>query len=306
MTNGRLFEILYLLMEKRAATAEQLAQRFEVSVRTIYRDLDALSAAGIPIYTQRGPGGGVRLMDQFILDRTLLSPQEQDEILTALQGLLSAQALESSQTLTRLSSLFRRDRADWLDLDFTDWGNSDVQGEEQRDIFRLLKEGILARRVVSFTYYAASGVCTRRRVEPMRLRFKGGNWYLHGYCLTRGDYRLFRLNRMEDLRLEPETFELRGELPDSMEPPAAEATSLVELELRFSPQATSRVRDSFHPRLVVPQEDGSLLVRVSFPGDQWMMGFLLSFGAQVEVLSPGWVRDLLREESEKIQNLYKT
>ena len=111
---------------------------------------------------------------------------------------------------------------------------------------------------------------------------------------------------MEDLRLESETFQPRGELPDSMEPPAAEVTSLVELELRFSPQATSRVRDSFHPRLVVPQEDGSLLVRISFPGDQWMMGFLLSFGAQVEVLSPGLVRDLLREESEKIQNLYKT
>ena len=111
---------------------------------------------------------------------------------------------------------------------------------------------------------------------------------------------------MEDLRLEPEIFEPRGELPDSMEPSTAEVTSLVELELRFSPQATSRVRDSFHPRLVVPQEDGSLLVRISFPGDQWMVGFLLSFGAQVEVLSPGWVRDLLREESEKIQNLYKT
>ena len=89
MKNGRLFELLYLLVERRALTAGELAERFEVSERTIYRDVDALSAAGVPVYTQRGQGGGIRLMDQFVLDRCLLSPREQDEVLFALRALLS-------------------------------------------------------------------------------------------------------------------------------------------------------------------------------------------------------------------------
>ena len=96
MKNGRLFELLYLLVERRALTAGELAERFEVSERTIYRDVDALSAAGVPVYTQRGQGGGIRLMDQFVLDRCLLSPREQDEVLFALRALLSTGGLEGT------------------------------------------------------------------------------------------------------------------------------------------------------------------------------------------------------------------
>ena len=103
MKNGRLFELLYLLVERRALTAGELAERFEVSERTIYRDVDALSAAGVPVYTQRGQGGGIRLMDQFVLDRCLLSPREQDEVLFALRALLSTGGLEGAEALERMS-----------------------------------------------------------------------------------------------------------------------------------------------------------------------------------------------------------
>ena len=122
MKNSRLFEILYLLVERRALTAGELAQRLEVSERTIYRDIDALSAAGIPVYTQKGQGGGIRLMDQFVLDRALLSQRQQDEILFALQAVLAAGGGEGEETLARLSSLFHREGRDWLEVDFTGWG----------------------------------------------------------------------------------------------------------------------------------------------------------------------------------------
>ena len=122
MKNGRLFELLYLLVERRALTAGELAERFEVSERTIYRDVDALSAAGVPVYTQRGQGGGIRLMDQFVLDRCLLSPREQDEVLFALRALLSTGGLEGAEALERLSALFRREAEGWVEVDFTDWG----------------------------------------------------------------------------------------------------------------------------------------------------------------------------------------
>lgn len=152
MKNGRLFELLYLLVERRALTAGELAERFEVSERTIYRDVDALSAAGVPVYTQRGQGGGIRLMDQFVLDRCLLSPREQDEVLFALRALLSTGGLEGAEALERLSALFRREAEGWVEVDFTDWGS----GEQERENFRIVREGILERRLLDFTYYASS------------------------------------------------------------------------------------------------------------------------------------------------------
>ena len=109
MKNSRLFEILYLLVEKRAVTAGELARRLEVSERTIYRDVDALSAAGIPVFTQKGQGGGIRLMDQFVLDKALLSQEQQDEILFALQATLATGGRPEDGTLSRLTALFRRE-----------------------------------------------------------------------------------------------------------------------------------------------------------------------------------------------------
>ena len=123
MKNSRLFEILYLLMEKRSITAGELAERLEVSERTIYRDIDALSAAGIPVFTQKGQGGGIRLMEQFILDKALLSQAQQDEILFALQAILATGGAAEGETLARLTALFRRESASWLEVDFTDWGS---------------------------------------------------------------------------------------------------------------------------------------------------------------------------------------
>ena len=163
MKNSRLFEILYLLVEKRAITAGELAERLEVSERTIYRDVDALSAAGIPVFTLKGQGGGIRLMDQFVLDRALLSQAQQDEILFALQATLATGG-GARDTLARLSALFRREGGDWLEVDFTGWGS----GAAERENFALVKRSILERRPLSFTYYSSAGERSRRTAEPAR------------------------------------------------------------------------------------------------------------------------------------------
>ena len=167
MKNSRLFEILYLLVEKRAVTARELAERLEVSERTIYRDVDALSAAGIPVFTQKGQGGGIRLMDQFVLDRALLSQAQQDEILFALQAILATGGGAEEETLSRLTALFRREGTGWLEVDFTDWGS----GAAERENFSLVKRAVLERRPLSFTYYSSAGARSRRTAEPARLVF---------------------------------------------------------------------------------------------------------------------------------------
>lgn len=301
MKNSRLFEILYLLVERRELTAKELARRFEVSQRTIYRDVDALSAAGIPVYAQRGQGGGIRLMDQFVLDRALLSPRQQDEVLFALQALLSTGGVEESEALNRLSALFRREGADWLEVDFTDWGS----GEREKENFRLVKEGILSRRLLSFTYYSAAGERTRRRTEPVRLVFKSGNWYVQAFCLNRQEWRSFRLVRMDQLELGEEQFRLRP-APSGLEAPLPADDRVSTLRLRFAPSVAYRVRDYFHPDEVREDGRGHLLVECAFPQDGWLMGFLLSFGDQVEVLSPAHWRERLRQEGEKIAARYQT
>ena len=277
MKNGRLFEILYLLVEKRAVTAGELAQRLEVSERTIYRDIDALSAAGIPVYAQKGKGGGIRLMDQFVLDRALLSQEQQDEILFALQAILATGGAEEGSTLAQLSALFRRNGGDWLEVDFSDWGS----GAAERESFSLVKQSILERRPLSFLYYSSAGEQSRRVVEPARLVFKAGCWYLSAFCPPRTP-------------------------PEQLEAPLPGDYRGADLQLCFAPSAAWRVRDYFHPREVTPLPDGHLLVRCTFPEDQWLLSFLLSFGSQLEVLSPAYWRDILAEELRKSAGIYET
>lgn len=292
MRHGRLFRILYLLMERGEMTAGELAERLEVSKRTVYRDLDALSAAGIPVYARQGKNGGICLMEQFKLDRSLFDEREQDEILTALSGLKALGLLEEKEILTRLSGLFRRRPTEWLEVDFESWG---AAGEEKA-CFELCRRAILERHPVTFRYYNSSGEGSLRTVEPVRLRFKGGNWYLAGYCRAREDFRLFRLNRMEGLWMEPETAEPR-------EWPKEETESgweMMPLSLWFSPEAAYRVLDTFPAKEIARQADGSFLVQTAFPPGRWVLGFLLSFGAQVRVLEPEWMRREVLREAERI------
>ncbi len=301
MKNSRLFEILYRLVEKRSVTAKELARRLEVSERTIYRDIDALSAAGIPVFTRKGQGGGIRLMEQFVLDKALLSREEQDEILFALQAILATGGARERDTLSRVSSLFRREGGDWLEVDFTDWGS----GAAERENFALVKRAVLERRPLSFTYYSSAGERSRRTAEPARLVFKSGCWYLSAFCQTRRDWRIFRLVRMEDLALEEGTYSIR-QPPERLEAPMPKDCRGVDLRLLFAPSAAWRVRDYFHPREITSQSDGSLLVKCAFPEDQWLLSFLLSFGGQLEVLAPDYWRDILKEEIKKSLNVYET
>ena len=173
-------------------TAAELAGRFEVSVRTIYRDIDALSAAGVPVYTTQGKGGGVALMDHYILDRAAFTEEEQRQLLTALQSLPEAARAGADETLAKLSGLFRRRETDWLQVDLSRWGS--VEADQRK--FEALKTAILDRRAAAFTYVSSYGLTTDRRVLPARLVFKGQSWYLQAYCTEKEDYRTFKVSRI--------------------------------------------------------------------------------------------------------------
>ena len=300
MPRNRLFEIVYLLLERGDWTAAALAAHFEVSPRTIYRDVDILSGAGIPVYAAKGKGGGIRLLPDFVLNKSLLSEKEQDEILFALHSLRAANAVDEPDLLPRLSALFHREGADWIDVEFSGWG-----GKTEREKFALVKQGILERQVLCFTYYAANGEETQRIVEPVRLSFMSHSWYLQAYCRLRRQYRTFKVSRMAELSLTGKRFLPREESAPKTAPPLSSSWNAVCLELRFSPRAAYRLWDMFAGEDIRRQEDGSYLVTVCYPEDAWVYGQLLSFGAEVEVLSPPHVRRVLREQAEKIAALYQ-
>lgn len=297
MQINRLFEIVYLLLERGSVTASELAERFEVSTRTVYRDVEALSEAGVPVYATRGRRGGISLMENFSLNRSLLTAKEQDEILFALQSVKATSAAECEGLLTRLGGLFRRESADWIEVDFSDWGNDG----EQRGRFELIRRGILECRVLRFVYYGSSGEKSERSVEPVKLLFKSA-WYLLAYCRNRQDFRLFKIQRMDSPALTDEHFVRRT--PPKREP-ASGPEAEVRLRLRFSPRAAFRVYDEFRPDWIEKQEDGSFLVSASFPENGWVYGYLLSFGEDVEVLEPERIRKILLSKAEKIENCYR-
>lgn len=168
MQISRLFQIIYILLKKKSVTAGELAEHFEVSVRTIYRDIDALCQGGIPIYTSQGKGGGISLIDDFVLDKSLLSEKEQDKILMALQSLSAVQYPELDNVLLKLSGLFRKNNINWVEVDFSNWGSN----KKQQQIFGLLKGAILEQLVITFSYFNIYGEKEYRKVEPFKLTFK--------------------------------------------------------------------------------------------------------------------------------------
>lgn len=297
----RLFEIVYLLLDKKKVTAKELACRFEVSERTIYRDVEVLSSAGIPVYTVKGKGGGISLVEDFVLNKSLLSEEEQREILYALQSLEAVGGRESDRLLSRLGTLFQKEEGGWIDVDFSHWGSD----AEEKARFSLLKAALLERRRIVFDYYSAYGEKTRRVVEPVKLCFKGRAWYLQAYCLSRKDFRMFRISRMEELTLTEETFSPHTSIPPVEAPiDGAVPVEVVELVLRIAPRYAYRAYDEFPRRMITREKDGSLLVRSRMPRDSWISGYLLSYGSGIQVLEPQWLRKEMAEKIAQMQKLY--
>ncbi len=301
MQINRLFEIIYILLHKKNTTAKELAQRFEVSVRTIYRDMDTLSAAGIPIYATQGKGGGISLLDDYVLNKSVLSESEQNEILFALQSLNAAQSPETDRVLSKLSSFFHKDAAKWIEVDFSPWGSSQ-NGTEQ---FTTLKNAILNHRIIEFDYVSSSGAKGVRRVEPVKLVFKVRAWYLRGFCLSKNAYRTFKISRLSNLRMTEEIFAARAQADPGEDGKEISSQQWIPLRLKISPRSAYRVYDEFDAEAITENPDGSLGVEAVLPESEWLLNYLLSFGADLEVMSPEPIRSSIQNRLEEILFQYQ-
>lgn len=301
MKNDRLFQMLYLLLEKERISAPELAKSLEVSVRTVYRDVETLSMAGVPIFASAGKGGGISLLSGYSFDKTLLSDDEQNQLLFAVQSLQAADQ-QVDALLQKLGASFKKSKADWITVDFSRWGLQSIDNQR----FELIKNAILGKQSIHITYCGTSGEITSRRVNPLRLVYKNKSWYVQAYCLYADDFRLFKIGRILELELTKETFEedYSSELPSIEPQPMPSSTKL--LRLQFSSSVAYRVYDEFTRECVTAQPDGSLVVEVDFPVDSWLISYIFSFGTDVKVLEPVYIKNMLTDYAEKILKHYKT
>lgn len=299
MQINRLFEFTYLLLEKKQMTAKELAEHFEVSTRTIYRDVETLSSAGIPIYMSKGKGGGISLLPEFVLNKTVITESERADILSSLRAVQAVSLSEAGTALDKLGSLFGNAGTDWIEVDFGFWGD----GKKEADTFEILKKAIFDKHVVEFLYAATGSERKPRRVEPLKLVFKGSNWYLYAYCREREDYRFFKLKRMQDIRVLTETFDRQAPKQVLQKENTYTLQPKIRVVLKLSKEAAFRAMDDF-PECEF-QADGSALVSGEFVQGDWLVDALISYGEYCEIIEPMWLRDKVEEKLQRIIASYK-
>lgn len=293
MKDNRLFRILYYILEKKKVTANELADKFEVSVRTIYRDIDSISSVGVPIFTTQGKGGGIKIDNEFILNKSLFDTNEKEQIIAALQGLEKTNEAYKSELITKLSALFKIKNSNWIEIDFTSWGSNNTY----QDLFNALKTTIINKNIISFSYNSSKAEKINRKVKPIRLLFKEQDWYLYAFCLLRNDFRYFKLSRMKDLEVLAINYEDNFE--NAVLKKELKYENIVNIKLKFDKSVAFRVYDEFN-EAIEEDEKGNLYVEIKIPNNN----YIFSFGSNVEILEPKEIRNQFKNMINEIAKKY--
>ena len=281
----RMVGILSILLQQSKVTALYLAETFEVSRRTINRDIEALCMAGIPIVTERGAKGGISIMEGYKIDRTLLSTWEMQAILAGLRSLDSVSGTNRYvQLMEKLSagtgSVAAGDQHILINL--SSWCKSALSPKIEK-----IHKNIVLSRKLSFTYYGPTDIA-RRVMEPYNLLFQWSSWYVWGWCLARKDFRLFKLNRMTELKTEGEFVKRPAPLRDLSQekvfPP------LYSVKAKIKPRFKWRLVEEYGRESFTEEPDGSLLFTFGFTNKESIIGWIASFGGDAELLEPAEFR----------------
>ncbi len=301
MQIDRLIQIVFLLLRHENITAKQLAEELCVSTRTIYRDINILSIAGIPITSQKGYGGGLSLLQGFSLDKSYFTQGEQKNIIQALQLLKSSNYPDADKALNKAAGLFSHNlQSEWLEIDFSYWGSP----EKERSNITVLERAIINKYVITFTYFNAELTITSQIVEPLKLVFKSHAWYLVAYSRHKNDIRTFKMSRIRELQITDQLFD--RELPKdySITPTYKEEYNTPIFVLRFSEKIAYKVYDEFQEKYIKKLDDGTLEVTFRYQLSDWTFLYLLSFGEYVEIIEPIEARNILKEKAKKIFSMY--
>ena len=300
MKLDRLIGILSVLLQEESVTAPKLAEKFEVSRRTINRDIEDLCKAGIPVCTSQGAGGGISIMDGYRMDRTLLTSKDMQMILA---GLRSLDSVSGSHYYGQLMEKIKSGSSDFVSgrdsmlIDLSSWYKEMIAPK-----IELIQDAIEERRLLTFYYYAPSGD-SARTIEPYYLVFKWSSWYVWGWCTARKDFRMFKLNRMDALLKDEAGF-------DSRKVPIPDLSiqrifpGKIRVKALFTNDSKWRLVEEFGIHCFTEKEDGTLLFTADYTDQENLLCWLLTFGAKVEVLEPVEVRDKLIRIANNIISQY--
>ena len=300
MKIDRLIGILSILLQKDMVTAPELADYFEVSRRTINRDIEALSQAGIPIHTAQGTGGGISIMNGYRMDRTLLTSRDMQMILA---GLRSLDSVSGSRYYGQLMEKIQAGSSELISgrdsilIDLSSWYKTSLAPK-----IATIQDAIENRHIIEFDYYAPSGE-SKRSIEPYYVVFKWSSWYVYGWCLKRKDYRLFKLNRMDKVRETDKDFVCRNAPVPELSSELAFPRNIM-LKALFDADMKWRLVEEFGPDCYEVQGDGRLLLIQDYSDINDLTMWMLTFGDKVEVLEPAEVRERLKEIAESMIETY--
>jgi predicted DNA-binding transcriptional regulator YafY len=307
MKVDRLVSIILLLLEKERVGAQELAEMFEVSPRTVYRDIEAINMAGIPVRSTSGVGGGFEIMQKYKLDKNVFSTADLSAILMGLSNLSSVmRGDELVNVLAKVKSFIPADRAKDIELkanqiciDLSPWmGNRNLQ-----PYLEIIKTALQQSRLLSFEYMDRHGNKTARTAEPYQLVLKSNHWYLQGYCHKRNDFRLFKLSRMSNLQKEEEVF-----TPRDYEKPQLDFDDILEtmqtkIKIRIHKSVMDRMLDYCAYENFSPDGDEHYIVDFPFIENDYYYDMLLSFGDKCECLEP-YIRKEMKRKIQEIAALY--
>lgn len=309
MKIDRLVSIIMILLDKERIGAQELADMFEVSPRTIYRDIDAINMAGIPIHSTPGVGGGFEIMQNYKIDKKIFSAADLSAILMGLSGLSNMiRGEELINALAKVKSFIPADRAKAIELkvnqiciDLSPWtGSRNIQL-----YLEIVKAALQESRLLSFEYVAHHGNISSRTVEPYQLVLKSSHWYLHGYCHKRNDFRMFRLSRMSNLQIQEKTF-----IPQEYQKPALDFAEVLEtmqtkIKIRVHKSIMDRVLDFCTYEHFSPDCEEYYIVNFPFIENEYYYNILFSFGDKCECLEPLHIRAEMKRRIQKIAALYE-
>ncbi len=301
MQIDRLIQIVFILLSRTNITAKQLADELNVSTRTIGRDINILSVAGIPIISKKGYSGGLSLLQGFSLDKSYFTENEQANIIQALQILKSSNYPDADKSLNKVAGLFSHNlQSKWLEIDFSHWGSP----EKERNNITALERAIINKYVIRFTYYNSELTITNQIVEPLKLVFKSHAWYLIAFSYNKKEIRTYKMSRIRDIEITDKLF--RRELPKdfSITPTYKQEYNIPLFKLHFSEKIAYKVYDEFQEKYIKRLDDGTLEVTFRYQFCEWTFLYLLSFGEYVEIIEPMEAREILKEKVKRIASMY--
>lgn len=302
MKVDRLLSIVIMLLNKKRITAKALADYFEVSIRTIQRDIEAINMAGIPIVSYRGQYGGYGLLENYKIDKNFLSDSEHRLLMVALAGINKAYEDKDLKNIIEKLTSIRSNNCSLNDskilMDFSPWGFS----QSLKNKIESIKKAIAEKKIAKFNYVDLNGKSTEREVEPGLIALKLNRWYLHGFCRLRQDFRLFKLTRIRDLVITDELFETKKNIPTlNFTFPSEE----IKIKLKFDRRSLSKIDNYFDLESLNFNSDGYIYVTVSYPEDEWVYGMILSFGDWVEVIDPPHIKEIIKDKAKRIFEKYE-